>query len=163
MEGEKVNFDVGDADQIKEKYQKQGFDFDKDVKDQSKKKARIAGKTKISAHIYRFKGCISECFEPYLQGYSETEENKISEVLDSAMDNDQIEEGEYPFYNSSLLMFAEIKKSISRCTSFSNTKTFLDLHTSFKNIFRHYAKQLKRIVPTIGSNAKSVLSDDEEL
>jgi len=63
-EGDKVEFDVGDADQIKEKYAKQkmneGFDFDRGVADQSKKKAREAGKTKISAHIYRFKGCISE-------------------------------------------------------------------------------------------------------
>lgn len=145
-----VEFDVGDADQIREKYNKKGvgkgFDFDKDVADQSKKKARAVAKTKISAHIYRFKGCISECFEPYLQGYSETEENKITEALNEACRKDSIEEGEYPFYSSSLLMFAEIKKSISRCTSFSNSKTFLDLHTSFKNVFRHYAKQIKRNV-----------------
>ena len=66
-EGDKVSFDVGDADQIKEKYNKnrstigdKGFEFDKDVADQTKKKARIEGRTKISAHIYRFKGCISE-------------------------------------------------------------------------------------------------------
>jgi hypothetical protein len=167
MEDGNIEFDVGDADQIREKYNKKGagkgFDFDKDVVDQSKKKARAAAKTKISAHIYRFKGCISECFEPYLQGYSETEENKITEALDEACRKDDIEEGEYPFFSSSLLMFAEIKKSISRCTSFSNTKTFLDLHTSFKNVFRHYAKQIKRKVSSIGSDVKHALSEDEEL
>ena len=118
----KVEFDVGDSDQIKEKYNKnkhslgkdKDFQFDKDVKDQSKKKARIEGITKISAHIYRFKGCISEFFEPYLQGYSETEELKITEALDQAFSNDELEEGEYPFYSSALVMFAEIKKSIAR-------------------------------------------------
>lgn len=43
---------------------------------------RIRGKTKMSAHIYRFKGCISECFEPYLKSYSESEERKIIEAIE---------------------------------------------------------------------------------
>ena len=169
-EGDQVKFDVGDADQIKEKYNKnkgtiseKGFEFDKDVADQSKKKARIEGRTKISAHIYRFKGWISEWFEPYLQGYSETEENKITESLENAWQKDEIEEGEYPFYNSALLMFSEIKKATSRCTSFSNTKTFLDLHTSFKNVFRYYSKKLKQSVPALSLNTKTILKDEEEL
>lgn len=67
-ENDQIKFEVGDADQIREKYNKnkgtlgavKEFEFDKDVADQSKKKARIEGRTKISAHIYRFKGCISE-------------------------------------------------------------------------------------------------------
>jgi hypothetical protein len=46
---------------------------------------RIRGKTKMSAHIYRFKGCISECFEPYLKSYSESEERKIIEAIESFM------------------------------------------------------------------------------
>mmetsp|Transcript_32579 Transcript_32579/g.31955 ORF Transcript_32579/g.31955 Transcript_32579/m.31955 type:complete len:122 (-) Transcript_32579:31-396(-) len=60
LEGDRVEFDVGDADQIKEKYNKKGFDFDKDAKEKTHKKAREAGRTKISAHIYRFRGYISE-------------------------------------------------------------------------------------------------------
>jgi hypothetical protein len=35
----------------------------------------------MSAHIYKFKGCISVCFEPYLKEYSESEENKIWEAV----------------------------------------------------------------------------------
>ena len=166
IDGDNVVIDVGDADQIREKYAKQKldkeFDFDKDVADKSKKKARIEGRTKISAHIYRFKGCISECFEPYLQGYSETEELKLTEALDKACSEDQLEDGEFPFYSSSLLMFAEIKKSIQRCTSFSNTKTFLDLHTSFKNVFRYYIKCLKRYAPVLSQlNQNPVIKEDE--
>jgi len=170
-EGDKVEFDVGDADQIREKYAKtgtfannKGFDFDKNVADQSKKKARIEGRTRISAHIYRFKGWISECFEPYLQGYSETEELKITEVIDGACAQDQLEDAEYPFYSSSLSMFAEIKKSISRWTSFSNTKTFLDLQTSFKNVFRYYIKTIKRYAPVLSqTNQTQLLKEDDEL
>jgi hypothetical protein len=37
----------------------------------------------MSAHIYRFKGCISECFEPYLKSYSESEERKIMEAVEN--------------------------------------------------------------------------------
>ena len=60
-------------------------------------------------------------------------------------------------------MFSEIKRSISRCTSFSNTKTFLDLHTSFKNVFRYYSKKLKQYVPSLSINTKVILKDEDEL
>lgn len=170
VEGDKVEFDVGDADQIREKYAKQSmakakdFGFDEGVADKSKKKARVEGRTKISAHIYRFKGCISECFEPYLQGYSETEEAKITEAINMASGDDKLEDGEFPFYSSSLFMFAEIKRAISRCISFSNSKTFLDLHTSFKNVFRYYIKCLKKYVPSLSMNTQStILKDDDEI
>lgn len=39
----------------------------------------------MSAHIYRFKGCISECFEPYLKSYSESEERKIIDAIETVM------------------------------------------------------------------------------
>ena len=44
---------------------------------------RLRGKTKMSAHIYRFKGCISECFEPYFKSYSESEERKIIDAVEN--------------------------------------------------------------------------------
>jgi hypothetical protein len=61
--------------------------------DQKNKKVyeRIKGKTKMSAHIYRFRGCISECFEPYLKSYSESEERKIMEAIENAMMADKLE------------------------------------------------------------------------
>lgn len=83
--------------------------------------------------------------------------------MESSCSNDQIEEGEYPFYNSSLLMFVEIKKAISRCTSFSNTKTFLDLHTSIKNVLRYYSKLLKRTVPALSQNQTQTLEEVDEV
>ena len=65
---------------IKEKYRNLREVENEDQHNQ-KVYERIQGKTKMSAHIYRFKGCISECFEPYLKQYSDTEENKISEAV----------------------------------------------------------------------------------
>ena len=50
---------------------------------EAKQYERIKGKTKMSAHIYRFKGCRSECFEPYLKSYSESEEQKIMEAIEN--------------------------------------------------------------------------------
>jgi vacuolar protein sorting-associated protein 53 len=101
---------------------------------------RIVGKTKMSAHIYRFKGCISECFEPYLKSYSESEERKILEAIDGAMKEDKIETIDYPLFGSSLHLFKNIKGSLKRCISFSTSKALFDLHITFKNVFRHYAR-----------------------
>lgn len=59
-----LEFDVGDAKEIREKYKKkdeEGFGFDKGKQAEKRK-----GRTTFSASIYRFETCISECFEPYL-------------------------------------------------------------------------------------------------
>ncbi len=76
-----VKIEGGSANEIKAKY--------KDLlnEDQNNKKVyeKIRGKTKMSAHIYRFKGCISECFEPYLKSYSESEERKIIDAIETVM------------------------------------------------------------------------------
>jgi vacuolar protein sorting-associated protein 53 len=108
---------------------------------------RIRGKTKMSAHIYRFKGCISECFEPYLKSYSESEERKIIEAIESFMQADKIETTDYLLFSSSLHLFKNIKGSLKRCLSFSTSKALFDLHTTFKNVFRHYSKLLKKHLP----------------
>jgi hypothetical protein len=101
----------------------------------------------MSAHIYRFKGCISECFEPYLKSYSESEERKIIDAIDQAMREDKIETIDYALFGSSLHLFKNIKGSLKRCISFSTSKALFDLHITFKNVFRHYAKQLKKHLP----------------
>ena len=35
-----------------------------------------------------------------------------------------------------------------RCISFSTSKALFDLHTSFKNVLRHYQKLLQRSIPS---------------
>lgn len=100
---------------------------------------------------YRFKGCISEVFEPYLKSYSEGEERKIIESIEAVVGvNDKLEDlGEaHKVYSSSLRLFKSIKDSLRRCTSFSTSKALFDLHTSFKNVFRHYMQLLRRTIPT---------------
>lgn len=73
-----VKIEGGSREEIMAKYSGK-----EDNQDKKNKKVyeRIQGKTRMSAHIYRFKGCISECFEPYLKSYSESEENKIIDAI----------------------------------------------------------------------------------
>lgn len=45
-------------------------------------------------------------------------------------------------------MFKLIRDSMRRCTSFSTSKALYDLQTSFKQVFRHYAANLRTRIPT---------------
>ena len=119
----------------------------------------------MSAHIYRFKGCISQCFEPYLKSYSESEERKIIEAVESVvLSGDKLESIDYTVYSSSLHLFKNIKSSFKRCISFSTSKALFDLHISFKNVFRHYSKLLRRILPKLGTDQEKInLSDEQEI
>ena len=101
--------------------------------------------------FYRFKSCISEVFEPYLKTYSESEEKKIIEILESLVGkNDKLEVIDFIIYSSSLRLFKSIKDSMRRCTSFSTSKALFDLQTSFKNVFRTYRGFLKMQIPARG-------------
>ena len=66
--GGNVQIDERDVEDIKDRYR--GLkELTGESEDSHNKKVfeKVSGKTKMSAHIYRFKGCISECFEPYLK------------------------------------------------------------------------------------------------
>lgn len=153
----KVKIEAGSKQDIMEKYNR-----DEESVKNHKAYERIVGKTKMSAHIYRFKGCISECFEPYLKSYSESEESKIMNAIDTAMKEDKLETIEYPLFGSSLHLFKSIKGSLKRCISFSTSKALFDLHISFKNVFRHYIKQLrKHLPPKLGTEQEKISLTDE--
>ena len=156
-----VKIEAGSKEEIKEKYK----DLGKKGQEHSKDFVKRKGNTKMPAHIYRFKGCISECFEPYLKSYSESEERKITEAIESVIANgDKLETIDHTIFSSSLHLFKNIKGSLKRCISFSTSKALFDLHISFKNVFRHYSKLLKRALPKLGTEAeKIVLTDDIEL
>ena len=156
-----VKIDSGSIKEIKEKYKDLGTEEEKNKKVYEK----IRGKTKMSAHIYRFKGCISECFEPYLKTYSESEERKIIEAIETCIQQgDKLETIDYTVFSSSLHLFKNIKGSLKRCISFSTSKALQDLHISFKNVMRHYQKLLKRGLPKLGPETEKVaLTDDQEI
>ncbi len=53
-----------------------------DVFDRMQAKAKTGNKSKITKRTYKFEGQISQCFEPFLQTYSEQEETKLKMTLD---------------------------------------------------------------------------------
>lgn len=76
-----VKIEGNSIEEIRDRYKGPKDSNDHDDSHNKKVFEKVQGKTKMSAHIYRFKGCISECFEPYLKQYSESEENKISDAI----------------------------------------------------------------------------------
>ena len=84
-----------------------------------------------------------------MKSYSEGEERKIIETLENCVGaTDTLEKLDSTVYSSSLRLFKSIKESLRRCNSFSTSKALFDLHTTFKNVFTHYMRLLKRQVPT---------------
>ncbi len=69
--------------------------------------------------MFKFEGCISQCFEPYLKRYSEAEAKKLSIEIETRVKDDTLETIDFVVYSSSLYLFKEVKASLKRCLSFS--------------------------------------------
>ena len=89
--------------------------------------------------LFRVTGVISESFEPYMNSYVTNEEKKIKEIILNLVQNDRIEG---KLYVSSLYLFNNIKQAMSRCLTFSKSKTFFDLCIKFKEIFLFYIEKI---------------------
>ena len=95
--------------------------------------------TKPRYRLFRGIGIISESFEPYMNSYVTNEEKKIKDIIINLMQNDRIEG---KLYVSSLYLFNNIKQAMSRCLTFSKSKTFFDLSIKFKDIFLFYIEKI---------------------
>jgi hypothetical protein len=89
--------------------------------------------------LFRVIGVISETFEPYMNSYVTNEEKKIKDIITNLVQNDRIEG---KLYVSSLYLFNNIKQAMSRCLTFSKSKTFFDLCIKFKEIFLFYIENI---------------------
>ena len=89
--------------------------------------------------LFRVNGIISESFEPYMNSYVTNEEKNIKEIIINLVQNDRIEG---KLYVSSLYLFNNIKQAMSRCLTFSKSKTFFDLCIKFKEIFLFYIEKI---------------------
>ena len=95
--------------------------------------------TKPRYRLFRVIGIISESFEPYMNSYVTNEEKKIKDIIINLMQNDRIEG---KLYVSSLYLFNNIKQAMSRCLTFSKSKTFFDLSIKFIDIFLFYIQKI---------------------
>ena len=121
--------DMNIVEQIQNKY------FDKKERNPNRKDPN----TKPRYRLFRVIGIISESFEPYMNSYVTNEEKKIKDIITNLVQNDRIEG---KLYVSSLYLFNNIKQAMSRCLTFSKSKTFYDLCMQFKNIFLFYIQKI---------------------
>ena len=121
--------DMNIVEQIQNKY------FDKKEKNPNRKDPN----SKPRYRLFRVIGIISESFEPYMNSYVTNEEKKIKDIIINLVQNDRIEG---KLYVSSLYLFNNIKQAMSRCLTFSKSKTFYDLSIKFKDIFLFYIDKI---------------------
>ena len=105
----------------------------------NKKNGRKDPNPKPRYRLFRVIGIISESFEPYMNSYVTNEEKKINDIIINLVQNDRIEG---KLYVSSLYLFNNIKQAMSRCLTFSKSKTFFDLSIKFKDIFLFYIEKI---------------------
>ena len=127
----KSNFlDQNIVDEIRSKYLDQKKERPKNKKDPN---------DKPRYRLFRVIGIISESFEPYMNSYVTNEVKKIKDIIINLVQNDRIEG---KLYVSSLYLFNNIKQAMSRCLTFSKSKTFFDLSIKFKDIFLFYIEKI---------------------
>ena len=131
-EADKKNNNFLDMNVIEEIQSKYG---EKKVRPQNRKDPN----TKPRYRLFRVIGIISESFEPYMNSYVTNEKKKIKDIIINLMQNDRIEG---KLYVSSLYLFNNIKQAMSRCLTFSKSKTFFDLTNEFKDIFLFYIEKI---------------------
>jgi hypothetical protein len=105
----------------------------------NKKNGRKDPNPKPRYRLFRVIGIISESFEPYMNSYVTNEVKKIKDIIINLVQNDRIEG---KLYVSSLYLFNNIKQAMSRCLTFSKSKTFFDLSIKFKDIFLFYIEKI---------------------
>lgn len=132
---------------------------DKDISEYLRKRQDPNNQPKFD--LFKVKGIISECFEPYMISYVNIEEKKLVELINSLKKNDKIEG---KLWISSLHLFKNIQLAMNRCLSFSKSRTFYDLVLCFNNIFKIYNDKviLPKIMP-IYNNFNFYLSSLENL
>lgn len=60
--------------------------------------------------IPKFKGVISNCFEPYLRPYVDNEERELKESISKSLGNDELDaSSDLKVFNSSFYMFNYFK------------------------------------------------------
>ena len=127
----KSNFlDQNVVDEIRTKYLDSKKERSKNRKDPN---------DKPRYRLFRVIGIISESFEPYMNSYVTNEVKKIKDIIINLVQNDRIEG---KLYVSSLYLFNNIKQAMTRCLTFSKSKTFFDLSIKFKDIFLFYIEKI---------------------
>jgi len=107
----------------------------------------------------KFIGVISICFNPYLSKFCEDEENKLTENVETFLNEDNLSEG--TVLPSSIRLFSSIRQTFNKCLSFTTGKILSELCEVFKRILQYYAEKLVQQLPKVDKPVK--LADGEEI
>lgn len=123
-------------------------------------KKRVDPNNKPIYTLFRIKGVISECFEPYMISYVNIEEKKLTDVINGLKLADKVEG---KLWISSLHLFKNIQQAINRCMSFSKARTFFDLVISFNKVFKYYNNNIIQAKLKIYTSYSSMLSVSQNI
>lgn len=97
----------------------------------------------IITMLPKFKGSISDSFEPYLRPYVEKEEQELRENIAKSLINDDIDySSDLKVLNSSLYLFNYIKTVLRRANQYSRSQTMFDIYRVIKKALRYYNDEL---------------------
>lgn len=120
----------------------------KDNKDRFMKLQVKNGEKKVKVEFVitmlpKFKGSISDSFEPYLRPYVDKEEQELFDNIRKSLVNDDIDySSDLKVLNSSLYLFNYIKTVLKRASQYSRSQTMFDIYRVIKKALKLYNDQL---------------------
>ncbi|KAJ3071482.1 Vacuolar protein sorting-associated protein 53 [Podochytrium sp. JEL0797] len=105
----------------------------------------------------KFRAIISNCFEPYLRLYIESENKNIATMMETYKTSSDAEEEE-AVLSSSTDLFLFYRQTLVQCSKLSTNKTFLDLCRLFGKWLKVYSEVLAAKLPR---DDKKYYTEDE--
>jgi hypothetical protein len=129
-----------------QEYQK--YSTEEDKKDGFMKLNYKGGEKRVKVEFVitmlpKFKGSISDSFEPYLRPYVDKEEQELLDNIRKSLINDDIDySSDLKVLNSSLYLFNYIKTVLKRASQYSRSQTMFDIYRVIKKALKLYTDQL---------------------
>lgn len=91
----------------------------------------------------KFRGSISDSFEPYLKPYVKKEEEELRQNIYNSLSNDEVDfSSDLKVLNSSLFLFNHIKTLMKRAGQYSRSQTMFDIYQVIKRSLKFYMEEL---------------------
>lgn len=132
-------------------------------KEQSTDENSQAGDENILPSTSPFRNLIGECFNLYLDIYTESIDRNLSDLIEKFLQVSR-QQSIGASLESCAELFIFYKKSLVQCTQLSNGKTMFDLVLVYKKYLREYAlKILENQTPKVSANANATISNSMSL
>lgn len=97
----------------------------------------------VITSLPKYKGSISDSFEPYLKPYVRKEEEELRINILSSLNNDEIDYScDLKVLNSSLYLFNYIRTVLKRAGQYSRSQTMFDIYQVIKRVLKLYIEEM---------------------